>query len=95
MCTVTGWGTTSEGGSLARVLQKVSVPVVSDDDCRDAYGSSQIADSMICAGLDAGGKDSCQVKFIFLPLYYKGGFKAVYIKHSLSNLHSTQYMSQY
>merc|ERR1712006_38726 len=60
MCTVTGWGTTSEGGSLARVLQKVSVPVVSDDDCRDAYGSSQIADSMICAGLDAGGKDSCQ-----------------------------------
>merc|ERR1712141_898166 len=37
MCTVTGWGTTSEGGSLARVLQKVDVPVVSDDDCRDAY----------------------------------------------------------
>merc|ERR1712002_832514 len=33
MCTVTGWGTTSEGGSLARVLQKVDVPVVSDDDC--------------------------------------------------------------
>merc|ERR1712001_75657 len=25
MCTVTGWGTTSEGGSLARVLQKVDV----------------------------------------------------------------------
>ena len=24
MCTVTGWGTTSEGGSLARVLQKVT-----------------------------------------------------------------------
>ena len=23
MCTVTGWGTTSEGGSLAKVLQKV------------------------------------------------------------------------
>merc|ERR1712018_896011 len=60
MCTVTGWGTTSEGGSLARVLQKVSVPVVSDEDCRDAYGSSQIADSMMCAGFDRGGKDSCQ-----------------------------------
>merc|ERR1711983_602195 len=45
---------------LPRILQKVDVPVVSDDDCRDAYGSSQIADSMICAGLDAGGKDSCQ-----------------------------------
>merc|ERR1712241_1137078 len=38
MCTVSGWGTTSEGGSLARTLMKVDVPVVSDDDCRDAYG---------------------------------------------------------
>merc|ERR1712179_533686 len=39
---------------------KVDVPVVSDDDCRGSYGQSEIADSMICAGLDAGGKDSCQ-----------------------------------
>ena len=82
MCTVSGWGTTSEGGALARILQKVEkifannkknicfhpkifqvdVPVVSDDDCRDSYGQNDIADSMICAGLDAGGKDSCQVK---------------------------------
>ena len=38
------------------------MPVVSDDDCRDSYGQNDIADSMICAGLDAGGKDSCQVK---------------------------------
>merc|ERR1719243_202496 len=60
MCPVSGWGTTSEGGSLARALMKVEVPVVSDDDCRDAYGQNDIADSMICAGLDAGGKDSCQ-----------------------------------
>jgi len=59
-CTVSGWGTTSEGGSLGKVLMKVTVPVVSDDDCRDAYGVSEIADSMICAGLDQGGKDSCQ-----------------------------------
>ena len=41
------------------VLQ-VDVPVVSDADCRKAYGVSDITDSMICAGLDAGGKDSCQ-----------------------------------
>merc|ERR1712113_1353184 len=53
-------GTTTEGGSLARVLQKVDVPVVSDDHCRDSYGQSDITDSMICAGLDQGGKDSCQ-----------------------------------
>ena len=60
MCTVSGWGTTSEGGSLARVLMKVEVPVVSDEDCRDAYGQSDITDSMICAGLPEGGKDACQ-----------------------------------
>jgi len=60
ICTVSGWGTTTEGGSLARVLQKVDVPVVSDDHCRDSYGQSDITDSMICAGLDQGGKDSCQ-----------------------------------
>ena len=59
-CTVTGWGTTSEGGSLGRVLQKVDVPVVSDDDCRGSYGVNDILDSMICAGLPQGGKDSCQ-----------------------------------
>merc|ERR1712176_1385745 len=60
MCTVSGWGTTSEGGSLGRVLQKVDVPVVSDADCRDSYGSSSVYDSMICAGFPQGGKDSCQ-----------------------------------
>ena len=60
LCTVSGWGTTSEGGSLAKVLMKVEVPVVSDAKCRDAYGQSDIADSMICAGTDEGGKDSCQ-----------------------------------
>merc|ERR1739842_33731 len=48
------------GGSLASTLMKVDVPVVSDDDCRGAYGQSDITDSMICAGLEAGGKDSCQ-----------------------------------
>merc|ERR1712098_704962 len=60
VCTVSGWGTTREGGSLGRVLQKVDVPVVSDDDCRVSYGSSSVYDSMICAGLPQGGKDSCQ-----------------------------------
>merc|ERR1711900_114933 len=40
------------------VIDSIRLP--SDDDCRDAYGQNDIADSMICAGLDAGGKDSCQ-----------------------------------
>jgi len=58
MCTVTGWGTTTQGGSLGRILQKVSVPVVDDATCRGAYGQEDILDSMICAGV--AGKDSCQ-----------------------------------
>ena len=41
-------------------LKKVTVPVVSDEDCRKAYGEAEVADSMICAGLPEGGKDSCQ-----------------------------------
>ncbi len=39
----------------------MDVPVVSDTDCRASYGESDIADSMICGGFAAGGKDSCQV----------------------------------
>ena len=56
---------------------QVDVPVVSDDDCRDSYGQNDIADSMICAGLDAGGKDSCQVRILargfqlYLPISQK------------------------
>ncbi|MCL4137248.1 UNVERIFIED_CONTAM: hypothetical protein GTU68_007592, partial [Idotea baltica] len=57
-CTVTGWGTLSSGGSSPDILQKVDVPVVSDADCRDAYGTLAVADSMLCAGEE--GKDSCQ-----------------------------------
>jgi len=60
---VTGWGTLSEGGlSLPNLLHKVTVPVVGDETCNENYSSSgyAIADSMICAGLPDGGKDSCQ-----------------------------------
>merc|ERR1712154_538880 len=51
-CTVTGWGTTSEGGFiLPNKLHKVDVPVVSDEECNVAYADSNpILDSMICAG---------------------------------------------
>lgn len=55
---VSGWGTLSSGGSSPDVLMAVTVPIVSDDDCRDAYGQNDIKDTMICAGEE--GKDSCQ-----------------------------------
>ena len=60
--TVTGWGATSEGGSLPSALQTLDVPVVANDVCNQKYsGFNDITDQMFCAGIDAGGKDSCQV----------------------------------
>lgn len=57
---VTGWGVTENG--LPSQLQAVEVPIISQEDCRAAYGSSLVTDRMICAGfLEEGGKDACQV----------------------------------
>jgi len=59
--TVTGWGATSEGGSLPATLQTLDVPVVANDVCAQKYqGFNSITDQMFCAGVDEGGKDSCQ-----------------------------------
>merc|ERR1712047_27727 len=59
-CFVSGWGTLQSGAqSLPTELQYVGVPVTSQASCNSAY-SNGITANMICAGLDAGGKDSCQ-----------------------------------
>ena len=64
-----GWGLLkfASSGQSAEVpvqLQHVTVPFVSNDKCDRAYSSGaggRITDNMICAGLDQGGKDTCQV----------------------------------
>lgn len=57
---VSGWGTT-HGGNDPDTLQKVELPVVSDEDCQKAYSDRTLLPSMLCAGyLGEGGKDSCQ-----------------------------------
>merc|ERR1712013_235083 len=38
MSTVTGWGTTSSGGSTSNVLLEVDVKVISNSECNGAYG---------------------------------------------------------
>jgi secreted trypsin-like serine protease len=59
--TVTGWGTSSSGGTLAANLQQASMPIISTAVCRSSSGyGNGITDNMICAGYLAGGKDSCQ-----------------------------------
>jgi trypsin len=58
--TVAGWGATQEGAwRLPSLLQKVVVPFVDRKTCNASYNGA-IAESMLCAGLEAGGKDSCQ-----------------------------------
>ncbi|XP_030843483.1 transmembrane protease serine 9 [Strongylocentrotus purpuratus] len=57
---VTGWGALRSGGISPNQLYQVNVPIVSQEACEAAYGSRSIDETMICAGLKEGGKDSCQ-----------------------------------
>ncbi|CAL4202489.1 unnamed protein product, partial [Meganyctiphanes norvegica] len=60
---VTGWGTTESGGDVSDTLLEVTVPTMPNSNCQGnyaVYGSDEITDDMICAGLPEGGKDSCQ-----------------------------------
>jgi hypothetical protein len=59
--TVTGWGTTTEGGSTPAKLRQVSVPIISNATCNSSVAyNGQITANMMCAGYASGGKDSCQ-----------------------------------
>ena len=54
MFNVSGWGTLSSGGLQPDVLNVVTVPFVSDDQCKNLYTGS-ITARMICAGDVANG----------------------------------------
>jgi secreted trypsin-like serine protease len=63
--TAVGWGLTQVDpntgeptGDISMKLRQVSVPVVSHQVCNSAY-SGGILNSMLCAGFEEGGKDSC------------------------------------
>ena len=61
MCTVTGWGTLSEGGQAAKVLNFVSLPYVSQHECKRAMSPYSVLPGMMCAGDTKNGKiDACQ-----------------------------------
>ncbi|GJQ74672.1 hypothetical protein Trydic_g21524 [Trypoxylus dichotomus] len=59
VCVVSGWGTTSAGGSASIVLRSVEVPIASLTKCTEDY-SQQIYAGMMCAGYVEGQKDACQ-----------------------------------
>ncbi len=62
---VTGWGDQMNGwGDYADSLNQVTVPLVSNQVCGEAYDkldypSGSITDNILCAGFYEGGKDAC------------------------------------
>ncbi|XP_076060017.1 transmembrane protease serine 9-like [Oratosquilla oratoria] len=56
---VTGWGRLEEGGETAIVLQEVTVPTMTNQECIKYYKFYPITPSMICAGYQEGGKGPC------------------------------------
>jgi secreted trypsin-like serine protease len=57
---VVGWGRMGEGGGTSDVLREVSVPIISNAQCRTYQSYDEVTDNQICAGLPNGGRDSCQ-----------------------------------
>ena len=56
---VEGWGTMTQGiRDSPDDLQAVQVPIVGFAKCKATY--AELAGDRLCAGFDAGGKDSCQ-----------------------------------
>jgi Trypsin len=60
--TVIGLGALSEGGNSASTLQEVDVNFISTSECNEPsmYDGEISDESMFCAGVSGGGKDSCQ-----------------------------------
>ena len=59
--TAIGQGLVAEQGSFPTSLQVVDVHVIDYEDCNDgdSYNGKVNEDSMICAGVEEGGKDAC------------------------------------
>ncbi|KAL4239197.1 Trypsin-like serine protease [Mactra antiquata] len=55
---VSGWGTTSEGGSSSSVLRYVWKQMISLAECETTGNAGNLDQSMLCAG--EAGKDACQ-----------------------------------
>jgi secreted trypsin-like serine protease len=56
---ISGWGSTSELGSPVDTLRAATVNVLPDSTCSGDYGSDFDASTMVCAGFQSGGVDTC------------------------------------
>lgn len=57
-CVKLGWGTTDFAEGRSNVLQKISVSVITNKDCRNTYRN--VGSRQLCTLED--GKDACQVR---------------------------------
>jgi len=60
---VSGWGYTSENGRISPILMEAHIPVIENiSKCRTLFKKYNviITNSMVCAGIVDGSKDSCQ-----------------------------------
>ncbi|XP_075238643.1 trypsin-like [Lycorma delicatula] len=58
---VAGWGKTHEKKPTSDTLNKVAVPILSKEQCKQAgYNKSRLTVNMICAGYMEGKQDACQ-----------------------------------
>jgi len=61
LAVVSGWGTTTPGGSFASQLQAVEVFIIQHEECNAAYANySLITVNMICAVGPDGSKGPCE-----------------------------------
>jgi trypsin len=61
---VSGFGTTIQGGSRAKKLQKANIPLIDFEVCRAEYnGHVKITEQMLCAGIGSG---ACHGKWILI-----------------------------
>ncbi|XP_071530688.1 venom protease-like [Panulirus ornatus] len=58
---VAGWGRQSEDGKPSTILREVSVPIMSNAECKTTkYKPQEITSNMMCAGYTEGKIDACQ-----------------------------------
>ncbi|PNJ41805.1 KLK11 isoform 6, partial [Pongo abelii] len=59
-CLISGWGSTSSPQlRLPHTLRCANITIIEHQKCENAYPGN-ITDTMVCASVQEGGKDSCQ-----------------------------------
>jgi secreted trypsin-like serine protease len=58
---VSGWGQDRYGGNATNELRAADLPIMSFEDCQNAFFNGSIMEGMLCAGEDGNNtKDACQ-----------------------------------